>query len=312
MFQVLRIGVGKKFALGAELLPEFLVAVRRMQDFLDLPDVTPPNETRSACSATSVNGEYENANDTSFNDLRKTRTSRSGPRVDAECGSSHNASFYNGGFHDASSPLLQLEDASFAWPSTTDEDGAEAFADDHGEALAMDNRRVPPTGEDGGVAPTERESSLLPSDRDSKADTVITDDNASVGIRSDMTGSSTDSRVQRDTAPFALTRLNLTLHAGELVAVTGAVGSGKSSLFQALAGELVHVGGSVATWPRSVAYASQTPWIFAGSLKENVVFGAPLDESRYRAALAACALEEDIAQLPDGEDTEIGEKVRMH
>lgn len=111
---------------------------------------------------------------------------------------------------------------------------------------------------------------------------------------------------------LTLQQLNLDVFAGERVALVGPVGCGKSSLLQALAGEMHHTSGTVFTWPKAIAYAPQTPWIFAGTLKENVLFGCAMDEERYRSVLSACALDVDVKQLPDGEDTEIGEKVGVN
>ena len=59
----------------------------------------------------------------------------------------------------------------------------------------------------------------------------------------------------------------------------------------------------------SIAYMPQQAWIQNASLRDNVLFNAPVCESRYRAVLDACALLPDIAILSDGEHTEIGEKV---
>ena len=39
-----------------------------------------------------------------------------------------------------------------------------------------------------------------------------------------------------------------------------------------------------------VSYASQTPWVFSGTVRENILFGAPLDMERYNAVVDACAL----------------------
>jgi ABC-type multidrug transport system fused ATPase/permease subunit len=52
----------------------------------------------------------------------------------------------------------------------------------------------------------------------------------------------------------------------------------------------------------------QTPWVFSGSVRDNVVFGRDFDEARYREAVAACALGPDVAALPDGDATELGER----
>jgi hypothetical protein len=50
----------------------------------------------------------------------------------------------------------------------------------------------------------------------------------------------------------------------------------------------------------SVAYCSQVPWIMAASLRDNITFGQELQGGRYKQVLAACALEQDIRDLPGG------------
>eukprot|EP00741_Cyanophora_paradoxa_P016796 tig00020941_g16221.t1 len=95
--------------------------------------------------------------------------------------------------------------------------------------------------------------------------------------------------------------------AGQLVAVVGPVGSGKSSLVSALLGDMRRLAGEAGVTGR-IAYVAQQAWIINASLRENVLFGSPVDEERYRSVLAACALEQDIAALPAGDQTEIGEK----
>ncbi|KAK9823545.1 hypothetical protein WJX72_003616 [[Myrmecia] bisecta] len=50
------------------------------------------------------------------------------------------------------------------------------------------------------------------------------------------------------------------------------------------------------------------PWIQNASLRDNVLMGAPLDGARYERVLAACALLPDLAMLPAGDQSEIGEK----
>ncbi len=58
----------------------------------------------------------------------------------------------------------------------------------------------------------------------------------------------------------------------------------------------------------SVAYCSQSPWLLGTTLKENILFGSPYDERRYRAVIKACALEPDLKILEYGDETEVGEK----
>ena len=63
----------------------------------------------------------------------------------------------------------------------------------------------------------------------------------------------------------------------------------------------VHVSGAI-------AYVAQTAWIQTGSVKDNILFGMPYDEARYKSTLKACALEQDIKNFSHGELTEIGER----
>eukprot|EP00081_Caenorhabditis_elegans_P026970 NP_510616.2 Uncharacterized protein CELE_E03G2.2 [Caenorhabditis elegans] len=93
----------------------------------------------------------------------------------------------------------------------------------------------------------------------------------------------------------------------ELVTVVGSVGSGKSSLLLAALGEMEKVCGYVGV-RGSVAYLSQQPWILNQSLKKNVLMQADLNDVLYKKVIESCALKEDLKQLPDGDDTEIGEK----
>lgn len=58
-----------------------------------------------------------------------------------------------------------------------------------------------------------------------------------------------------------------------------------------------------------MAYVPQQAWIQNATLKDNILFGSPLDEARYQQVLEACALLPDLQLLPGGDLTEIGEKV---
>ena len=94
---------------------------------------------------------------------------------------------------------------------------------------------------------------------------------------------------------------------GALVAVTGPVGAGKSTLLEAILGGLHRRSGAFFLRGRAVC-APQTPWIFPASLRENILFGAPYQGERYREVVNVCALASDIAALPHGDSTEIGER----
>ncbi|KDE07748.1 hypothetical protein MVLG_02020 [Microbotryum lychnidis-dioicae p1A1 Lamole] len=104
-----------------------------------------------------------------------------------------------------------------------------------------------------------------------------------------------------------LSDINLSVKKGEVLAVVGRVGSGKSSLLSAILGEMTKIDGSV-TVRGTVAYCAQQPWIMGGSVRSNIVFGHKFEQDFYDVVIAACALKEDLAILPQGDETEVGEK----
>uniref|UniRef100_A0A663DU40 ATP binding cassette subfamily C member 2 n=1 Tax=Aquila chrysaetos chrysaetos TaxID=223781 RepID=A0A663DU40_AQUCH len=107
--------------------------------------------------------------------------------------------------------------------------------------------------------------------------------------------------------PSCLCSVTLDIAPGSLVAVVGAVGSGKSSLVSAMLGEMESIKGHI-NIQGSLAYVPQQAWIQNATLKDNILFGSELDEARYQQVIRACALLPDLELLPAGDQTEIGEK----
>ncbi|XP_022835136.1 multidrug resistance-associated protein 1 isoform X1 [Spodoptera litura] len=105
----------------------------------------------------------------------------------------------------------------------------------------------------------------------------------------------------------SLKNINLHVPRGSLVAIVGAVGSGKSSLLSALLGEMNKISGRVNT-TGSIAYVPQQAWIQNATLQDNILFGKPLDKHKYNNVIDMCALKPDFEVLPGGDQTEIGEK----
>ncbi|XP_065495552.1 ATP-binding cassette sub-family C member 2 isoform X1 [Caloenas nicobarica] len=105
----------------------------------------------------------------------------------------------------------------------------------------------------------------------------------------------------------AIRNVTLDIVPGSLVAVVGAVGSGKSSLVSAMLGEMENIKGHI-NIQGSLAYVPQQAWIQNATLKDNILFGSELDEARYQQVIKACALLPDLELLPAGDQTEIGEK----
>eukprot|EP00750_Incisomonas_marina_P008481 INCI15489.3.p1 GENE.INCI15489.3~~INCI15489.3.p1 ORF type:complete len:1480 (-),score=235.88 INCI15489.3:489-4928(-) len=150
---------------------------------------------------------------------------------------------------------------------------------------------------------------------------------------------SPDSRSDAHVRSGFLENVTLRVPEGSLLAVVGGVGAGKTSILEGLLlGHMKLTSGSVNLNASSVAYCAQTPWIFSATLRDNITFGslqrtakaelavaegtvgseskssetdetAIADaETRYREAVRCCCLEPDVAALPAGDATEIGER----
>uniref|UniRef100_A0A668AAK9 ATP-binding cassette, sub-family C (CFTR/MRP), member 3 n=1 Tax=Myripristis murdjan TaxID=586833 RepID=A0A668AAK9_9TELE len=104
-----------------------------------------------------------------------------------------------------------------------------------------------------------------------------------------------------------LSSINVMVPQGSLLAVVGHVGCGKSSLISALLGDMEKLEGDVSV-RGSVAYVPQQAWIQNATVRDNILFGKPYNEQKYRCVLEACALTPDMQVLPGGDMTEIGEK----
>ncbi|KAF9109329.1 hypothetical protein BGX27_007735 [Mortierella sp. AM989] len=118
---------------------------------------------------------------------------------------------------------------------------------------------------------------------------------------------------EKETSPKTqtptLSNINLKVLQGSLTVAMGRVGQGKSSLLSAIIGEMykqadegyVQVNGTI-------AYIAQEAWIMNCSVRDNILFGKPLDQDRYQRILQACSLLQDLEILPAGDQTEIGER----
>uniref|UniRef100_A0A8R1DMH1 ABC-type glutathione-S-conjugate transporter n=1 Tax=Caenorhabditis japonica TaxID=281687 RepID=A0A8R1DMH1_CAEJA len=126
----------------------------------------------------------------------------------------------------------------------------------------------------------------------------------------------TDSAVKIDNGSFSweskkeektLHDITVNIKRGQLVAIVGRVGSGKSSLLHALLGEMNKISGSVQV-NGSIAYVPQQAWIQNLSFRNNILFNKPYEPSLYEKVVNACALKQDLESLPAEDRTEIGEK----
>ncbi|OAA78796.1 abc transporter [Akanthomyces lecanii RCEF 1005] len=108
------------------------------------------------------------------------------------------------------------------------------------------------------------------------------------------------------TANFCLSNITIDFVENGLNTITGISGSGKTTLLLALLGETIKEAGSV-TRPRDAAFASQTSWLQAQSIRQNILFTLAYDEKRYSSVVKACCLDVDFREMSNGDETQVGE-----
>ncbi|TDL21671.1 multidrug resistance-associated ABC transporter [Rickenella mellea] len=127
-----------------------------------------------------------------------------------------------------------------------------------------------------------------------------------------------DSAPSTEQVRFELKDLSVIFPEGQLTVVTGPTASGKTALLLALLGEMTLLPGGEIIMTKdhskvnsdglmhAVSYAAQLPWLQHQSIKDNILFGFPYEEERYKEVVECCALFPDLEILEDGDATEIG------
>ena len=135
-----------------------------------------------------------------------------------------------------------------------------------------------------------------------KSDKIINEDDA-ISLDESQKG-------VKDQKIYALKNINFTVKEGEFVCIIGEVGSGKSSLIQALLNNMIQINKdeSRVIINGSISYVPQEAWIQNDTLRNNILFYLPFDSQRYHHILDICELKPDLDALIGGDMTEIGEK----
>jgi len=124
---------------------------------------------------------------------------------------------------------------------------------------------------------------------------------------------------------MAISNISLTVPSGASVAFVGPSGAGKTTIIDVLLGVLNPDKGevlisnlpplqAVTKWPGAISYVPQDVVIAAGTVRENVSLGYPIDvatDDLVMSALKVAHLEDYVAGLPQGVDTEVGERGAM-
>ncbi|CAD5111387.1 DgyrCDS701 [Dimorphilus gyrociliatus] len=113
---------------------------------------------------------------------------------------------------------------------------------------------------------------------------------------------------ENDYSEYTIQNITFSIEEGQVLIITGEVGSGKTALLQSLMGELSLSSNTQFNNSFQYAYAAQEPWIFHGTIKENILFHSDYDEERYKTVLNVCCLEKDLERFPNGDLSFVGEK----
>ncbi|MFH4976944.1 hypothetical protein AB6A40_003653 [Gnathostoma spinigerum] len=105
----------------------------------------------------------------------------------------------------------------------------------------------------------------------------------------------------------AVSDITVNMVSGQLTAIIGPVGCGKSSLLHSILRETRKTSGHLKV-KGTVAFASQDAWIFSGTIRENILFGLPFDKKKYADTIRVCALKKDFSQLPYGDRSYVGDR----
>ncbi|XXG98141.1 hypothetical protein Hte_004462 [Hypoxylon texense] len=112
----------------------------------------------------------------------------------------------------------------------------------------------------------------------------------------------------RDNAAV-LNGLNVDIRRGEVTAVVGRVGSGKSAFLNSILGEMTSTSGENSQGSKSrqvMAYCAQEPWLENKTVRQNIIGVSPYDEKWYSSVIYACGLDTDLRQLHRGDRTSVG------
>ncbi|KAL7953090.1 P-loop containing nucleoside triphosphate hydrolase protein [Trichoderma compactum] len=114
--------------------------------------------------------------------------------------------------------------------------------------------------------------------------------------------------VKRGETPV-LQGLNISIRPSTLALVTGKIGSGKSMLLLGLMGEL-YANGNLKVPSSGIAFCSQATWLVNTTIKKNITGpeDQEIDPEWYETVIRVCALERDLQQLRDGDESIVGSK----
>ncbi|OCL06061.1 P-loop containing nucleoside triphosphate hydrolase protein [Glonium stellatum] len=184
---------------------------------------------------------------------------------------------------------LNLLDASFTWEKSTPPNPNERL-----------NKGNSPSAKPRGEKTKEKEINL-------SSKTAAQEKTKGINIDVGKTPAASKDELETQRPPFILNNINLQVYPSELIAVVGSVGSGKTSLLSAIAGDMRRISGTLQARGKR-AFCAQVAWIQNATIRDNITFGHEFVEEEYDRVVEACSLDYDLQILPHGSFTEIGER----
>ena len=114
-------------------------------------------------------------------------------------------------------------------------------------------------------------------------------------------------RLVKDEHSFQLRKISFKASGNQFIGITGPVGCGKSCILHSIINDVGIDQGSIKTEGKLII-VPQVPWVFSGTIRDNILFGQPLETKKYETILDGCALKMDLTMFPKGDLTQIGER----
>lgn len=265
-------------------LTQSLVALKRIGDFLSLPELDENQREKLDRVGVEMNDAQftwreEEKRDEEKKDSEKGKASKSDEAIELSSGAS--------------------------LPVNADHDNEQKR--DQLLATTLATETIAAAGPGGANRPAQGVEQVIVAKANETSDSMAINNNTKNEVASIAANPTESDTKKMKEVPPRLTNVNLSIKHGDFAIVLGPVGSGKSTLLYGMLGEVEQTAGRTAVGGK-LAYVPQTAFIINATFRENICFGNKFDEKRYQQVIHACALLTDIALLPNGDQTEIGER----
>lgn len=117
-----------------------------------------------------------------------------------------------------------------------------------------------------------------------------------------------------ESGPVILKDIQVDIDRESITAITGPVGSGKSSFLSSILGEMIDLSSpairqrETRSYCKHIAYCSQQPWLENTTIRRNILSSSSYEKKWYDEVVSACGLDTDLKQLQRGDQTNISSR----